>query len=171
MNRHEWLTKRGCLVGLLRLLAIVTDVEGKVKWSRAKKIRALGPDFFGQYYIYVDPEWNVAIFLPKSDRTLHIFLGDIVRAHRWIKCDQSGRKIKDEAPPAEAFEWKMNRRNIWYRGTGFPPGRPVYRAKVISSEEFLDEIDEAWLDSTITACIQMMKSGDTIPISRGGETD
>jgi len=145
-------------MGLLRLLGKLTGIEAKVEWSRAKRIEVLGPDFFGQYYIYIDPEFNVAIFLPKSDRTLHIFVGDIFRADRWIKCDQAGEKVKDETPPEEAFEWKINQKNIWYRGTGFPLGRPGYRGKVISSEDFFDEINEKWLDSKIKECVKMMST-------------
>ena len=175
MNSYERPNKRGCLRGLLRLLGIAIGIEGKVKWSRAKKIEVVGPDFFGRYYIYVDHQFNVAIFLPKSDRTLHIFVGDILRAHRWIKCNQAGVKTRDESPPAEAFEWKINPRNIWYRGTGFPPGKPGYRGKVISSEEFLAEINEIWLDSKIAEYTQMMsasrESKDTNPVLRSGEPE
>ena len=143
-------------MGLLRFLGKLTGIEGKVEWSRSKKIEVVGPDFLGQYFIYVDPEFNVVIFLPKSDRTLHIFVGDIFRAHRWIKCDSSGVKVKDETPPEEAFEWKINPKNIWYRGTGFPPGKPGYRGKVIASEGFFDEIDKEWLDAKIKDYVQMM---------------
>jgi len=126
-------------MGLLRLLGKLTGTEGKVKWSQSKKIEVVGPDFFGQYFIYVDPDFNVAIFLPKADRTLHIFVGDIFRAHRWIKCDQGGEKIKD-------------------RGTGFPPGKPGYRGKVISSEDFFDEINEEWINSKIKEYVHMLST-------------
>jgi len=143
-------------MGLLKFLGKLTGIEGKVEWSRAKKIEVVGPDFLGQYFIYVDPEFNVAIFLPKSDRTLHIFVGDIFRAHRWIKCDPTGEKVKDETPPEEAFEWKINPKKIWYRGTGFPPGKPVYRGKVIASEEFFDKINKKWLDTKIKEYVKMM---------------
>lgn len=145
-------------MGLLKLLGKLTGIEGKVEWSRAKKIEVVGPDFLGRYYIYVDPEFNVAIFLPKSDRTLHIFIGDIFRAHRWIKCDQAGKKVKDENPPEEAFEWKINPKNIWYRGTGFPPEKPGYRGKVISYEDFSEEINEEWIDSRIQEYINIMST-------------
>ena len=124
-------------MGLLRLLGKLTGIEGKVKWSCAKIIEVIGPDFFGHYRVYVDPEFNVAIFLPKADKTLHIFLGDIFRAHRWIKCDPTGEKVLDKTPPEEAFEWKINPKNIWYRGTGFPPDKNIYRGKVVGSGEFL----------------------------------
>ena len=145
-------------MGLLRLLGKLTGIEGKVEWSRSKKFEVVGPDIFGQYYIYVDPEFHVAIFLPKSDRTLHIFVGDIFRAHRWIKCNEAGEKVKDETPPEEAFEWKINPKNIWYRGTGFPLGRPGYRGKVISSEDFFDEIDKEWIESKIKEYFHMMST-------------
>ena len=143
-------------MGLLRTLGKLTGIEGKIEWSRAKKIEVIGPEFLGQHFIYVDKDFNVVIFLPKSDRTLHIFVGDIFRAHRWIKCDPTGEKVKDETPPEEAFEWKINPKNIWYRGTGFTPGKPGYRGKVIESKEFLDEINENWLDTKITEYIQLM---------------
>ena len=143
-------------MGLLKFLGKLACVEGKVEWSRAKKIEVIGPDFLGQHFIYVDPELNVAIFLPKSDRTLHVFVGDIFRAHRWIKCSPAGEKVKDEKPPKEAFEWKINPKNIWYRGTGFPPGKLGYRGKVIGSEEFSSEIDKKWLDTKIKEYVKMM---------------
>jgi hypothetical protein len=146
------------LMGLLKFFGKLTGIEDKVKWSRSKKIEVVGPDFFGQYYIYVDSEFNVAIFLPKSDRTLHIFVGDIFRAHRWIKYDQTCKKVKDETPPEEAFEWKINPKNIRYRGTGFPPDKPGYRGKVISSEDFFDEINQKWINLKIEEQFEMMAS-------------
>jgi len=145
-------------MGLLKFLGKLTGIEGKVEWSRAKRIEVVGPDFLGQYYIYVDPKFNVAIFLPKSDRTLHIFIGDIFRAHRWIKCDQAGEKVKDETPPEDAFEWKINPKNIWYRGTGFPPGKPGYRGRVVAVEKFVDKIDNEWIDTKIKEYAQMMST-------------
>ena len=145
-------------MGLLRLLGKLTGVENKVEWSRAKLIEAVGPDFFGHHYVYVDPEFNVAIFLPKSDQTLHIFVGDIFRAHRMVNCDQSGEKINDETTPEGAFEWKINPKNIWYRGTGFPPGKPGYRGKVISSEDFFYPINKKWIDLNIKKQVEMMAS-------------
>ena len=143
-------------MGLLRFFGKLKGIEEKAKWSQCKKIEVVGPVFFGQYSIYIDPDLNVAIFLPRANRSFHIFMGDIFRAHRWIKYDQSGEKIKDEAPPEEAFQWKINPKNIWYRGTGFPPHKPAYRGKVISSEDFFDEINEEWINSRIKEYIDMM---------------
>lgn len=127
-------------------------------WSRAKKIEVVGPDFFGRYSIYVDPKSNVAIFLPKSNKKLHIFIGDIYRASRWIICDIKGLKIIDKTPPEEAYLWKINPNNIWYRGTGLPTGKSGYRGEVLSSEVFIDEINDEWLDIKIKEYLRMMGS-------------
>jgi hypothetical protein len=140
------------------ILGDLTGIENKVRWSQSKKIEIIGPDFLGHHFIYVDPNFNVALFLPKADRTLHIFIGDILRAHRWIKCDQGGRKIIDETPPEEAFQWKINPKNIWYRGTGFPSDKPGHRGEVISSEHFYDEINEEWINNRIKEYIHVMSA-------------
>jgi hypothetical protein len=127
-------------------------------WLRAKKIEVAGPDFFGRYSIYVDPKSNVAIFLPKSNKTLHIFIGDIYRANRWIIYDTKLLKVIDKTPQEEAYQWKINSKNIWYKGTGLPPGKSGYRGEVLSSEDFIDEIDDEWLDIKIEEYIRMMDS-------------
>ena len=127
-------------------------------WSRAKKIEVVGPDFFGRYSIYVDPKSNVAIFLPKSNKTLHIFIGDIFRANRWIICDITGLKVIDKTPPEEAYQWKINPKDIWYRGTGLPPGKSGYRGEVLSVEDIIDEINDEWLDIKIKEYMRMMSS-------------
>jgi len=126
--------------------------------SRAKKIEVVGPDFFGRYSIYVDPKSNVAIFLPKSNKTLHIFIGDIFRANRWIICDITGLKVIDKIPPEEAYQWKINPKDIWYKGTGLPPGKSGYRGEVLSFEDFIDEINDEWLDFKIKEYMRMMGS-------------
>ena len=125
-------------------------------WSRAKKIEVFGPDFFGWYSIYVDQKSNVVIFLPKSNKTLHIFIGDIYRANRWIVCDLNGAKVKDKSPPEEAYQWKINSKNIWYRGSGLPPGKSGYRGEVISFEGFNDEINDEWLDIKIKEYMRIL---------------
>jgi hypothetical protein len=127
-------------------------------WSRAKKIEVVGPDFFGRYTIYVDPKSNVAIFLPKSNKTFHIFIGDIYRANRWIICDINKFKVINKTPPEKAYQWKINPKNIWYRGTGLPPGKFGYRGEVLSFEDFIDEINDEWVDIKIKEYIKMMGS-------------
>ena len=127
-------------------------------WSRAKKIEVVGPDFFGRYTIYVDPKSNVAIFLPKSNKTLHIFIGDIYRANRWIICDIKELKVIDKTPPEEAYQWKINPKDIWYSGTELPPGKSGYRGEVLSFENFIDEINDEWLDFKIKEYMRMMGS-------------
>ena len=125
---------------------------------RAKKIDVFGPDFFGRYSIFIDPKSNVAIFLPKSNKTLHIFIGDIFRANRRIVCDLTGVKVIDKSPPEEAYQWEINPKTIWYRGTGLPPGKSGYRGEVLSFEGFNDEINDEWLDIKIKEYMRMIGS-------------
>lgn len=145
-------------MNILRLLGKLTGIENSIKWSQSKVIIVSGPNIFGQHSIFVDPKFNVAIFLPKDDKTLHIFVGDIFNAKRWIKCDSKGNKIKDENPPKEAFQWKIKPKKICYRGTGFPSNKKVYFGKVISSKNFSQVIDEKWLDIKIKEYIKMFKN-------------
>ena len=141
------------------ILDFISNATSNVEWSRAKKIVVSGPDIFGDYEIFVDANFNVAIFLPKSDRTMHILMGDIVRAHRWIKCDEAGQKIVDKTPPRDAFEWKINSDFILYRGKGFPPEEKVYRGQVVSADVFDGVINENWLNVKIREYVQMMSTG------------
>jgi len=127
-------------------------------WSRAKKIEVVGPDFFGRYSVYVDLKSNVAIFLPKSNKKLHIFIGDTIRANRWIICDITGLKVIDKTASEEAYQWRINPKDIWYKGTGLPSGESGYRGKVISFEDFIDEINDEWLDIKIKEYMRMMGS-------------
>lgn len=145
-------------MGLLGVFSKIAGTGDKAKWSQSKKIAVAGPDFFGKYFIYVDPNFNVAIFLPKSDGTLHVLTGDISQAHRWIKCDQRGKRLKDKVPPEGAFQWKIHPRNIRYAGTGFPPDKPGYRGRVIFSREFFDFIDDQWINKTIKEHARMMSA-------------
>ncbi len=42
----------------------------------------------------------------------------------------------DDNPPEGAFEWKINRKHILFRGTGFESRKSVYRGKVVTFEDF-----------------------------------
>jgi len=144
-------------MGILGFLSKITGIEDKVKWSRAKKIEVIGPSFFGHYYIYVDPYFKVAIFLPKADKTLHIFIGNIVEGHLWQKYDSNGIKVHDDKPPKGAFEWKINPRNVLFRGTGFPPEQLIYEGKVISFESFSEVINDEWITKKKDEYMKMIK--------------
>jgi hypothetical protein len=69
-----------------------------------------------------------------------------------------GLKVIDKIPPEEAYQWKINPKDIWYRGTGLPAGKSGYRGEVLSTEDFIDEINDEWLDFKIKEYMRMMGS-------------
>lgn len=153
-------------MGILGFLSKITGIENKVKWSSAKKIKVIGPPFWGQYYIYVDSYFKVAIFLPKADKTLHVFIGNIVKGHIWQKYDSNGVKVHEDNPPKGAFEWKINPRNVLFRGTGFPPEQLIYEGKVVSFESFSEVINDEWITKKKDEYMKMIKQ-DNLPEAEG----
>ncbi len=143
-------------MGLFTLFSKITGIEDKVKWSRAKKVEVIGPSFFGQYYIYIDPNFKVAIFLPKSDKTLHVFIGNIVEAQIWQKYSSNGIKVYESNPAKGGFEWKINPNNVLFKGTGFPPGKLFYEGKVVSFEDFTEEINDQWANDKKEEYMRLM---------------
>ena len=75
-----------------------------------------------------------------------------------------GLKVTDKTPSEEAYQWKINLKNIWYRGTGLPPGKSGYRGEVLSSEDFIDDINDEWLDIKIKEYMRMI--GSTLNIQK-----
>lgn len=138
------------------ILGKITGIEKKVKWSRAKIIQVNGPPIYGNHNIFVDPNFNVAVFLPKSDKTLHVLVGDILKANRWLKFDINGKKLFDKKLSERDHEWQINPKNILYRGRMFSSEQPVYRGKVITFKDFNVEITDEWLIATKNQFIEFM---------------
>lgn len=127
------------------ILGKLTGVEAKVEWSKAKKIEAVEPYMYGQHFIYVDSDFNVAIFMPKADKTIHVFCGDIFRADRWLKFNSDGSKEIDKTLDKKSHEWKINPKNIYYRGRMLPPDQPVYKGIVQKYDSFNETINDDWI--------------------------
>lgn len=77
---------------------------------------AFGKDPFGYHYVFIDSNFNVAVFLPKGDLTQHVMIGDITNANRWLKFDSKGNLEFDEAVSKKFHEWKINPKTIMHRG-------------------------------------------------------
>ena len=136
---------------ILRVLSKLIGVEQKVAWSRAKKLRVIGPAFWGAYHAFVDSEFNVALFLGKADGSTHVILGNIVEGRKWLKFDETGKLVINNDVPRGGFEWKINPDKVLFRGSGMPPGHTIYEGKVVLDEPFEDQIDDAWVTSQIQA--------------------
>ena len=149
-------------MGLFKLIGKLTGVEDKVKWSRSKKIEVIGPDFFGQYFVYVDFNFKVAMFLPKADKNVYVHIGNIVKAKKMIGYNHNGEKILDKTLSEDAFQWKINPKNILFRGTELPPNKLIYRGKVIYSEDFMEEINDNWIEIKAKEYINLMNSSGSL---------
>lgn len=144
-------------MGILRSVAKLSGIEEKVKWSRQKQIMAFGEDPLGYHYVYVDSNFNVAIFLPKGDLTQHVMIGDITNASRWLKFDSKGKLEFDKTVSDKFHEWKINPKTILHRGVAFDPRRSsIYRAKVLHVEESSDQITDDWIKEKIKEHLEKM---------------
>jgi len=139
------------------ILGKLTGIEAKVKWSQAKKIEVVEPSMYGQHFIYVDKEFNVAIFLPKADKTIHVFYGDIFRATRWMKFNSNGSKELDRSLKKKSHEWKINPKNIYYRGRMLPPDQPVYKGLIQKFADFNETINDDWILGKKDEIIKQMR--------------
>lgn len=140
------------------------NIRDNVKWSRAKGLVVYGPDMFGHHFVYVDNNFKVAIFLPKSDRTLHILIGDPVQANWWMKYDPSGNEEFNKNLSGKEFEWKIDRDRIRYRGTALKSPAYGQSGKVINSYEFTDLIDQDWILNKKQKMYNIYKKGE-LPIT------
>ena len=151
------LDKKYSTINPFNIIGKSTGIERKVKWSRGKMIQVYGPPFFGDYNIFVDFDFNVAVFLPKDDKTLHVFVGNIVKANRWMKFDSNGNKVLDKILSEGSFEWKINPKTILYRGKMLPPDQLVYKGRVINYQDFTEKIDDNWIFSMKNKFMKYMK--------------
>ena len=122
-----------------------------------------GPEVYGDHNIFVDNEFNVAVFLPKADKTLHVLLGDVLRAKRWIKFDSNGEKILDRNLSVNAHEWKINPKKIYYRGEMLSIDNQVLSGKVVKAKDFNEKIDDSWIKSMKDEFMEFMRKQDLRP--------
>jgi hypothetical protein len=133
-------------MGLLRFISKLTGIEKKIRWSRAKKIEAIWPATLEKFYVYVDPYLNVAIFLtPQDHKTLRVYIGNIVEAHTWQEFDLKGNKIGEKELPKHTINWKINPLNVLLRHSFAPPDQRISEGKIVSHEEFTEEINQRWI--------------------------
>jgi len=120
-------------------------IRKNVEWSRAKGLVVYGPEAFGHHFVYVDSNYKIAIFLPKADKTLHIFIGGLTHAKRWIKYDSSGAEVFDKDIDDKELEWKIDRDKVRYRGYGLKSTAAGLKGKVVDHDKFTDLINPNWI--------------------------
>ena len=152
-------------MGLLRWISKLIGIEHKVKWSNSKVILVIEPLIFGMHLIFVDADWNIVIFLPKSDRTLHVLKGYLFRAKNHFVFDINGDLIQDEVVSEKYCEWKINPKSIWYRGLALG-ANPRYIGKVENQSHFKEKINDDWITYKTLQILDMMKFGKELDYAK-----
>lgn len=138
----------------------IIKTRQNVKWSRAKGLVIYGPEMFGHHFIYVDKSFKVAVILPKSDETLHILIGDPTQANHWIKYDSEGNEVFDKNLSGDEYQWKINRKEVRYRGTSLKPSGPGHKGKVMNNSKFTGSIDQEWIVNKKNKMYQIYRNGE-----------
>ena len=92
------------------------------------------------------------MILLKSDFTTHVFIGNPICAKEWRKYDEKQNILLSQIYPSDAFEWKIYKDIVLYKGKLLPPKdipEEPYFGKVIKVEDFNDDISDEWIVSQI----------------------
>ena len=143
-------------MGLLSALGKITGIEKNIKWAMSKELIVDGPNFLGQFKIYISKIGKVAVILPKSDMTIHIFLGDLAGANQWIKCDANGKRELDEPISSKSVRWRIKEKKILLRGNMLSPNDQIFYLQILNVSIFNDDISELWINQKIMEYLKIM---------------
>jgi len=130
----------------------IPDTPETMEWSKRKHLLVSGPEFFGVHYIYIDKNLKYVVILLKSDFTTHVFIGNLICAKEWRRYDEKQNILLSQIYPSDAFEWKIYKDIVLYKGKLLPPKdipEEPYFGKVIKVEDFNDDINDEWIVSQI----------------------
>jgi len=130
----------------------IPDIPEIIEWSKRKCLSVFGPEFFGGHFIYIDKNLKHILILLKSDFTTHVFIGNPTYAEEWRIYDDKQTILLSEIYTSDAFEWKIYKDIVLYKGKLLPPKdipEEPYFGKVIKVEDFNDDINDEWIVSQI----------------------
>ena len=128
------------------------DVPEILEWSKRKRLSVFGPEFFGGHQIYIDKNLKHVVILLKSDFTTHVFVGNPTCAEEWRKYDEKQNILLSQIYPSDAFEWKIYKDIVLYKGKSLPPKdipEEPYFGKILKVEDFNDDINDEWIVAQI----------------------
>ena len=148
-------------MGIANFLAKITGVDKEVAWIQGKVITALDNSWMGCHKIYVDSNFNIALFLFKLDNTVHIFSGDISNSNYQRKYSQDGILVVERKLESKVLQWKIRPKECIYRGDIVTMnGSRMIFAPVLKDESFGGEITGEWIENKSREFIKLMKSGE-----------
>ena len=130
----------------------IPDIPEIMEWSKRKCLSVFGPEFFGGHFIYIDKNLKHVVILLKSDFTTHVFIGNPTCAEEWRKYDEKQNILLSQIYPSDAFEWKIYKDIVLYKGKSLPPKdipEEPYFGKILKVEDFNDDINDEWIVAQI----------------------
>ena len=128
------------------------DVPEILEWSRNKHLTVSGPEFFGIHHIYIDNYLKHAIFCPKSDLTLDVFVGTPTEAREWKKYNKHANLLFSKQLNNDSLEWKIYKDIVLYKGKILPIEEifeKSYQGRIIKVEAFNKNINDQWIVSKV----------------------
>jgi hypothetical protein len=152
------------ITGLVVIVVAYRFYKAKrdMKWSKGKGVVAYGPAPLGHHFIFVDENLDVAIFLPKSDGSLHVVTGTPVGAEYWRKYNERGQMVK-EGKMEGVLEWKITKGGIYYRGEFLKSQGPPLKAEIHSVDELTSSVDSSFVDNKAKKLMEYMKDEGELP--------
>jgi len=118
-------------------------------WFRAKRLKVLGPNFWGKFEIFIDQNLHIAMFLPKADHSVHVLRGTMTRATLHYTYNAAGKRTSAVTLFEDQIQWQMSPTEIQFEGLRLPEAKRRYLAEVMAAWPFEETIDQAWIIQTV----------------------
>lgn len=154
MFNKIWFTimNEKCPITPFEIIKRMPSVPKILVWSKSKHIIVSSPKLWGIHHIFIDSNLKHIIFLPKKDKTTHIFIGTPTEANEWRKYDKNNNLLFSKQLDSYALEWKIYKDYVLYKGQILPPKEmeeEPYWGKVIKVTDFDKIINEQWIVTKI----------------------
>ena len=144
--------EKKCPLSPFEIMWRLKDITRVLDWSKKKHLTVSGPEFFGINHIYIDNDLDYAVFLPKGDLTMHVFIGTLTKAEEWRKYDQNVKLLFSKPLSDDYLKWTIYQDVVLYRGrmlTPKPRTQKPYCGEIVRVEIFNDDINDEWIVSEI----------------------
>ena len=132
------------------------EVGGKRRGPRSKCMTVKGPEFWGRFELYIDRDENVALVLPKMDRSIHVLLGTLSEASVHFTFGGSGERTSAVNIEAGGIQWAITPSDVVFSGTQLLEAQASYQGQVLSTARFKGRIDPSWVAQQVAERLGLM---------------
>ena len=146
-------------MNFLAMIGKFTGIKKSSKWFIAKEFEVYNQEYFGCHKIYISGTGDVALIHYKTNKTIYIILGDILRVKRMIVLDSNGIKVDHKNFSPETFQWKLNKNKIVYRiRVSSSASYKNFEIQIKSMNKFHEKINDMWIDKKTKEFLVKMKN-------------